>query len=301
MQGRFFALPGNNLGNISQHSWSLNSVSSRRKSTILADSSPLSGAQEQIRDFYRALHHAWGPQNWWPAATSFEMIVGTFLTQNTAWTNVEKALQNLREANVVTIAAIRDIPLHDLERLIRPAGYFRQKSTRLKTFVSFLDDRYSGSLERMFEEPTSKLRAELLGLNGVGPETADSILLYAGNHEVFVVDAYTRRVLHRHNVLSTQADYETVRELFELALPPLTIDQSRRRKTQNAYQRVPPHAPSALSQTTRPETVQMFNEMHAWIVGIGKDYCRKSKPLCEECPLSQFLAAKAPKSLLEPL
>src|SRR4051794_35165533 len=146
-----------------------------------------------IRNYYAALYHSWGPQHWWPAESQFEVIVGAYLTQNTSWTNVERAMTNLRAADALSVSAIREMPLARLEELVRPSGYFRQKAERLKRFVAFLDERYAGSLGRMFAEPTAKVREELLALNGVGPETADSILLYAGGHEVFVVDAYTRR------------------------------------------------------------------------------------------------------------
>ncbi len=148
------------------------------------------------------------------------MIVGAFLTQNTAWTNVELAMAKLRAADVLTLDGIRSIPLADLEQLIRSAGYFRQKAQRLKTFVAYVDEKYSGSLENMFARPTAELRTELLALNGIGPETADSILLYAGNHEVFVVDAYTRRILARHHILHEGAKYDDIRSLFERALTP---------------------------------------------------------------------------------
>ena len=158
------------------------------------------------------------------------MIVGAYLTQNTAWTNVGKALSNLRSARLLTLDGIRSTPQRQLEQLIRPSGYFRQKAQRLKTFVNFLDEHYGGSLSRMFARPTGELRAELLALNGIGPETADSILLYAGNHPVFVVDAYTRRILERHEIISPAASYEEVRELCErvpllefLFLAPLPI------------------------------------------------------------------------------
>jgi endonuclease III related protein len=176
---------------------------------------------ETLRAYYRALFRTWGPQNWWPAHSRFEVIVGAYLTQNTAWTNVEKALANLRADGVLSLSRIRQIPLMKLEQLIRPSGYFRQKAQRLKTFVDFLDRSYSGSLDRMFERTTPELREELLSLNGVGPETADSILLYAGNHPVFVVDTYTRRVLARHNILPEKAAYEEIRELFQQALASL--------------------------------------------------------------------------------
>ena len=170
-----------------------------------------------LRAFYRTLLRAWGPQNWWPAQMRFEVIVGAFLTQNTAWGNVERALANLRRARCLSAAGIRRAPLSRLERLVRPAGYFRQKARRLKGFVTWLDANYGGSLERMLARPTDELRAELLELDGVGPETADSILLYAGGHAVFVVDTYTRRVLDRHRILPLNAppavgSYDEIRD-----------------------------------------------------------------------------------------
>ena len=145
--------------------------------------------EEQIRAYYYTLFQVWGPQHWWPARTRFEVIVGAYLTQNTSWTNVERALRRLRSAGLLNLRAMREVSLTKLESQIRSAGYFRQKAQRLKTFVAFLDDHYGGSLTRMFAQPTAKLRQELLALNGVGPETADSILLYAGQHPIFVVDA----------------------------------------------------------------------------------------------------------------
>jgi len=139
-------------------------------------------SQVRLREFYRLLFRTWGPQHWWPAHSRFEVIVGAYLTQNTAWTNVERALAQLRSAGVLSLDGTRRTPLPELEQLIRSAGYFRQKAQRLKTFVDFLDRTYGGSLDRMFAEPTEILREKLLSLSGVGPETADSILLYAGNH-----------------------------------------------------------------------------------------------------------------------
>ncbi len=161
----------------------------------------------------------YGPQNWWPARSRFEVIVGAYLTQNTNWSNVEKAMLNLRRARPPQRqrhAYNRRLP--NSKHLVRPSGYFRQKARNLKTFIAFLDRRYSGSLSRMFAEPTAKLRAELLELNGVGPETADSILLYAGNHPVFVVDAYTRRVLLRHGIIGEKTGYEEIRAMIEHAI-----------------------------------------------------------------------------------
>jgi endonuclease-3 related protein len=257
-------------------------------------------AKNQIRAFYCALAQAWGPQHWWPARTRFEVIAGAYLTQNTAWTNVERALANLRRAQLLSVAGIRRVPLAELEQLVRPAGYFRQKAQRLKAFVAFLDARYGGSLNRMFAQPTAHLRKELLELNGVGPETADSILLYAGNHPVFVVDAYTRRVVERHQLLPANSAYEDIRQLFEQALIRLPQTESRTCGKTNASKPAVPaskppgllgasHAPSQQSTAKRTALVQAYNEMHALIVGVGKRHCLKAEPKCEECPLRVFL------------
>jgi len=265
--------------------------------------------QDAIRNYYQALFSAWGRQHWWPAQSRFEVIIGAYLTQNTAWTNVEKAMGNLRKARLLTGAGIRQTPQARLEQLIRPSGYFRQKAQRLKTFVGFLDTRYGGSLQRMFARPTAELREELLALNGVGPETADSILLYAGNHPVFVVDAYTRRIFERHGMVSSAATYDEVRLLFEHALSGMSPpEQSFHSTTQNQRDRDPGldgtpaaaktaagppgscHLPSRVSRAERAAPVQVFNEMHGLIVGVGKTYCLKSQPQCERCPLREFLS-----------
>jgi endonuclease III related protein len=244
-----------------------------------------------IRAYYKALFSAWGHQHWWPAQSRFEVIVGTYLTQNTSWSNVEKALGNLRSARRLSINGIRCTPQPELEQLIRSAGYFRQKALRLKTFVNFLDDRYGGSPARMFARPTDELRNELLALNGVGPETADSILLYAGNHAVFVVDAYTRRILERHGMVSRTTSYDEIRRLFEEALADekatgikTACDKSRSAEPQGAG-----HRPSRMSRAERTPLAQVFNEMHGLIVRVGKTYCLKSQPQCEHCPLQKFL------------
>jgi endonuclease III related protein len=254
---------------------------------------PVEARKHQIQTYYRALFQAWGPQHWWPAQSRFEVIVGAYLTQNTAWTNVEKALANLRAARLLSAKGVRRTPLTELERLIRPAGYFRQKAKRLKLFVAFLDDQYEGSLTKLFARPTAKLREELLNLHGVGPETADSILLYAGNHPVFVVDAYTRRILSRHEILPETAGYEEIRELFEQALPPLaeSDDSSGKADRQSLATGFPgaAHPPSAMSTAKRTALAQVYNEMHGLIVGVGKNYCRKSQARCDECPLQKFL------------
>jgi len=249
--------------------------------------------EQDIQAYYLTLFRAWGPQHWWPARSRMEMIVGAFLTQNTAWTNVEKALANLRASRLLSAGGIRRVPVAKLERLIRPSGYFRQKAKRLKLFVEFLDRRYNGSLTRLLSRPTAKLREELLALHGVGPETADSILLYAGNHPIFVVDAYTRRILMRHEILPEESSYEEIRELFERSLAPLagavadSTDSGR--KTSALGFAGAAHPPSAMSTAKRTALVQVYNEMHGLIVGVGKHYCRKSQPRCDECPLRSFL------------
>jgi endonuclease-3 related protein len=251
------------------------------------------GKDNELRRYYQALYQAWGRQHWWPADTAFEVIVGAYLTQNTAWTNVERALTNLRAAQALSIAGIRDMRLAKLERLIRPSGYFRQKARRLKTFVALLDRKYGSSLERLFSQPTAQLREELLSLNGVGPETADAILLYAGNHPVFVVDAYTRRILERHKILPEKTEYEDIRDLFERALSPIAHEEQE----QPADLAAPPesgfrgasHPPSAMSTAERTALAQVYNEMHGLIVGVGKHFCGKSQPKCDGCPLQRFL------------
>src|SRR5215469_1127225 len=252
--------------------------------------------QKEIRNYYAALYREWGAQHWWPAETQFEVIVGAYLTQNTAWVNVERALENLRRSQLLSLDGIRTVKLSQLERLIRPSGYFRQKAARLKSFVKFVDTCYQGSLQKLFSEPTQKLRDSLLALNGIGPETADSILLYAGNHPVFVVDAYTRRLLDRHGILPEKTPYEEIRRLFQESLRPIAaqLESTPAEVPQplEAGIRGAAHPPSAMSTAQRTALVQVYNEMHGLIVGVGKNYCRKSKPACDTCPLRKFLPAK---------
>lgn len=242
--------------------------------------------EKTVVSIYSTLFQTWGRQHWWPAQSRFEVIVGAFLTQNTSWSNVEIAMRKLRTAHVLTVKGIREIPTRQLEKLIRSSGYFRQKAARLKNFVNFLDKTYDGSLSRMFAQPTARLREQLLALNGVGPETADSILLYAGQHPVFVIDAYTRRIAARHDIGSQKAGYEELRTVFERALTSATT-----LTCSVSSQGVASHSPSRMSVASRSPLAQVFNELHGLIVSVGKQYCLKSNPRCTECPLKHLLPA----------
>lgn len=241
----------------------------------------------EIPQYYTALLARYGPQNWWPARSRFEVIVGAYLTQNTNWSNVEKAMANLRRARRLSVSAMRNTPLAELETLVRPSGSFRQKARNLKTFIAFLDRQYSGSLSRMFAEPTAKLRTALLELNGIGPETADSILLYAGNHPVFVVDAYTRRVLLRHGIIGKKTGYEEIRSLVEHAIGSAAAESLKAQKSGSD----PRHPVSSMSRAARGALAPHYNEFHALIVRVGNHYCRTT-PQCEQCPLRTFLPPK---------
>jgi endonuclease-3 related protein len=228
-----------------------------------------------------------------------EVIAGAILTQNTAWTNVEKALANLRTAHVLSLDGIRRTGVNDLEALIRPAGFFRQKAARLKTLVAWLDHRYEGSLEKMFSTPTLQLRAELLEINGIGPETADSILLYAGQHEIFVVDAYTRRIFERHRMIKPAARYDEVRTMVEAslqqpasaiveaALPSPTVEIGP--GPVEEVLRPVVHTPSTMSKAPRSKLAGTYNEFHALIVQVAKHYCQSRVARCELCPLRGYL------------
>lgn len=217
---------------------------------------PARPARRALEDFYRALDEHLGPLHWWPGQTRFEVILGAILTQNTSWRNVEIAIGNLRRAGLLNPEALGRARLSRVERLVRSSGYFRQKARKLKAFVRFLDAGYGGSLDRMFEQPTAELREKLLAVHGIGPETADSILLYAGRHAVFVIDAYTRRILARHGLARAEVSYGEAQTLF--------------------HEHLPHEAP-------------LFNQYHALLVETGKRWCRPREARCDECPLGRFL------------
>lgn len=215
---------------------------------------PVSRPTPDLTTIYRRLFAAYGPQHWWPAATPFEVMTGAVLTQNAAWPNVERAIANLKRARKLSPNAILALSNRELQRLIKPSGFFRVKAKRLRSFVNYFVTRYQGSIARMRREPLARLRPELLQVHGVGPETADSILLYALDKPVFVIDAYTRRILERHGLITRRAGYEDVRTMFENSLP---------------------------------HRVRLFNEYHALFVRLAKTHCRP-KPRCDGCPLSAY-------------
>ena len=207
---------------------------------------------QQLQDIFTRMLDRYGPLQWWPAETPFEVCVGAILTQNTAWTNVERAIAALKAADLLSAEGLHTVPAEQLAALIRPAGCFNVKSRRLKAFVAWLFEQHGGSLERMFGGDWHELRQELLTVPGIGPETCDSILLYAGHKPTFVVDAYTRRLFHRLGLLPEKAGYELTRALF--------------------MENLPNHAP-------------LFNEYHALIVEHCKRFC-KARRRCAGCPLA---------------
>jgi len=213
---------------------------------------PASRPKPALTTIHRRLLAAFGHQHWWPAETPFEVMVGAILTQNAAWPNVERAIANLKRARKLDPRAILALSGAELQRLIRPSGFFRVKARRLRSFVDYFVTQYQGSIARMRREPLARLRPELLAVHGVGPETADSMLLYALDKPVFVVDAYTRRILERHRLIAHKAGYEDVRAVFEDSLP---------------------------------RRVKLYNEYHALLVRLAKTHCRP-KPHCDDCPLA---------------
>jgi endonuclease III related protein len=209
--------------------------------------------RELIR-LYRRLYRHYGDLHWWPAKTPFEVSVGAILTQNTAWKNVEKAIRQLTRAGALSVGALSKMSHQRLARLIKSAGYFNVKARRLKNFISFVAKRYRGSPAQMCRQETDRLRAELLALNGIGPETADSILLYAAEKPVFVIDAYTKRILSRHGVLAYEKSYDDFQTFFTKRLP---------------------------------RDAALYNQFHAMLVKVGNEFCR-SQPRCDECPLKSW-------------
>jgi endonuclease III related protein len=209
----------------------------------------------KLPEIYQRLFNTFGPQHWWPGDSPFEIAVGAILTQNTNWSNVEKAICNLKKQNALAVKTIHDMPVQKLAELIKPAGYFNVKAKRLKNFIHVLMNKYHGSMKRIGDGDMQVIRKNLLDVNGIGPETADSILLYALGKPVFVIDAYTKRVLSRHGIMGDEKSYDKFQELFYSALD---------------------------------RDVKLYNQYHALFVKVGKTYCKRKKPLCEECPLNNL-------------
>jgi endonuclease-3 related protein len=216
-----------------------------------------------LQDYYQRMASHYGPTHWWPGDTPYEIALGAILTQNTNWTNVERAIQNLKQEKLLTPTKIHDVPLEQLETAIRPSGYFRQKAERLKIFTEHLLTHYRGSLKRMALRPLVELREELLSLKGIGPETADDILLYACEKPIFVVDEYTRRILSRHELVPPTIKYHDLQQFVHDHFP---------------------------------EDLHHYKELHGLIVWTGKDFCRKT-PQCENCPLGPLLKPGQPCSM----
>jgi endonuclease III related protein len=217
--------------------------------------------RRRLLRLYDRLHRRYGPQRWWPARSRFEVVVGAILTQNAAWRNAERAITRLRAAGVLDLQAMLALPPARLAVLLRPSGTFRVKGRRLRAFARHLRRHHAGRLARLLAWPLPALRAELRGIPGIGPETADAIALYAAGRPIFVVDAYTRRILARHRLTATDADYATVQTLLMTHLP---------------------HDPA------------LFNEFHALLVQVGKEHCR-ARPRCEGCPLRYDLRGRPPR------
>ncbi|MEN8198494.1 MAG: endonuclease III domain-containing protein [Thermodesulfobacteriota bacterium] len=201
---------------------------------------------------YDRLHDHYGPQGWWPGESGFEVMVGAVLTQNTNWSNVEKAIHNLKETGHFSFASLLELPSELLAEYIRPAGYFNIKAGRLKNLLQMIVDEYEGEPDFLFADSLESSRENLLRVKGVGPETADSILLYGAGKPIFVIDTYTHRVFSRHQLVAEESDYHSLQQDFMDSLP---------------------------------EDVQLFNEYHGLIVAVAKEFCKKSKPRCSECPL----------------
>lgn len=204
-----------------------------------------------LRVYNRLLTH-YGPQSWWPGEAAIETMVGAVLTQNTNWGNVEKAIANLRDAEQLSFTALRNMEVDELAEYIRPSGYYNVKAHRLKNLFQMIDNEYEGEVQFLLDDSLEGARENLLRVKGVGPETADSILLYAAEKPIFVIDTYTHRVFSRHEIVAEENDYYSLQQEFMDSLP---------------------------------EDVALFNEYHALIVAVAKEFCKKGKPRCKECPL----------------
>jgi endonuclease-3 related protein len=207
---------------------------------------------DKLEQIFNILLNTYGPQNWWPGETQLEICIGAILTQNTNWQNASRAISNLIDADSLDIEAIHKIPTAELAELIRPSGYYNQKALKLKRFANFIIENLDGDFDNAMDIPTEILRKQLLEVKGIGPETADDMLLYAFDRPVFVVDAYTFRILFRHGIIEDNFTYNEIADVFHCGIEP---------------------------------DIKIYGEYHGLIVKVGKNYCKKSKPKCAECPL----------------
>lgn len=212
-----------------------------------------------LQKIYTILRNKYGPMNWWPAESDFEVMIGAILTQNTAWINVEKAMDNLKARGLLTFKTVCEMDLDLLKQCIRPSGYYNQKALKIRNFISFVKREYNFSIDLMKKEDTYKMREKLLSISGIGEETADSILLYALKKPVFVIDTYTRRILERHNIIegALKEKYKKLQMFIMTNIPP------------------------------NDTGVELYNEYHALIVNTGKMFCKKT-PQCDHCPLKEL-------------
>jgi len=226
-------------------------MASQKHTRSTVDKSKDIHLSQLLIEIYRLLFARYGPQHWWPAGTAFEVIVGAILTQSAAWGNVEKAISNLKQAKALTPVSLRQLPIDELAKLIYPSGYYKAKALKLKKFAERLEEAHQDSLDKLFSLDIPQLRNELLSIHGIGPETADSIILYASHKPIFVIDAYTRRIISRLGLSPQRNDYADFQALF---MDNLSADE------------------------------KLFNEYHALFVRHGKVACKKA-PLCDHCCL----------------
>lgn len=222
--------------------------------------------KHQLKQAYNLMRSRFGHQHWWPGETDFEICIGAILTQNTAWSNVEKAISNLKKENLLNPRALYQTPSEKIGKLIKPVGYYNIKAKRLKNFLKVLVEEYSGEVGLLLSGNKEEVRIRLLSINGIGFETADSMMLYAGGHLSFVVDAYTKRIFVRHNWANENATYNDLKTLCETSLNDLSPDR----------------------------LLDYWQDYHAQLVMVGKNYCRKSNPGCESCPLFPLLRNHRP-------
>jgi len=239
-----------------------------------------SNLEGKLREAYMLMRAWHGHQRWWPGETPFEVCIGAILVQNTAWSNAERAIANLKGEGLLGPAELADLPVARLENLIRPSGSFRVKARRLRSFLSVLHEQHGGQLESLFAGPAAEVRTRLLAIHGIGPETADCLLLYAGGHARFVIDAYTRRIFQRHG--------------WRPAGAPRHAKGKGRASRYSGYEAWQAMCEKALARTEGRDLLDYWGDYHAQLVAVGKSWCRASVPRCGQCPLAPLLPSGGP-------